>query len=382
MKILIAADSFKDALDTFGVCAAISRGVAIANPELDIQCFPLADGGEGSVDVLAHHLGGQKQSVQVSDPLGRKITTDYLLAQDSTVAILEMAKACGLQLLTPEERNPLRTSSYGLGEMIADAIDRGVDKIVLAIGGSATNDAGIGMATALGIQFLDESGAILPGIGADLLAVKSIHWPEELRTKLSKVEFSVLCDVKNKLYGPQGAAHVFGKQKGATPAAIEQLDAGLKNIAVVLREEELAQHEGAGAAGGLGFGAMVFLNARLHRGIDLIMEMTNFEAAVRTADLILTGEGKIDGQTADGKLIQGITALATKHQKPVIAFCGALEAPPQAVHQLGLQAAFSICNQPLSLAQALANTAANLEATAYNITQTLTCWTKPYTTIA
>lgn len=367
MRILIAADSFKDALDSFGVCASISKGFKLAHPEFEVHSFPLADGGEGTSDILAHHLGGRKRRLLVADPLLRTIQTDYLLSADGKTAFIELAKSSGLQLLKVSERNPMFTTTFGFGEMINDAISQGVNKIILAIGGSATNDAGIGMARALGFEFLDNDDKELLGKGADLTHLSRIVGHEKNAHKLSKISFSVICDVKNPLLGPNGAAKVYAGQKGASDEEIIILNTGLQNLAKIAGKENLADTEGAGAAGGMGFGAMVFLNATLHRGIDLIMQLTQFENQIKSFDLIITGEGKIDGQTAQGKLVQGITSIAAKHHKPVIALCGTLEASPAEISSIGLQAAFSISTIPQTLELALKNTAINLESTAFNI---------------
>lgn len=371
MKILIAADSFKDALDSFTVCKAIERGLKKANPLLQTQCFPMADGGEGTSDILAYHLGGIKRELIVCDPLFRSVKTDYLVLEGGKTACIEMAKSSGLQLLTPSERNPLLTTTYGMGEMILDAINQGVKKIVLAIGGSATNDAGIGMVSALGFKFLDKNGLKLKGIGGDLIHIQKIVPDDRIKDQLAQVRFSVICDVINPLYGPQGAAHIYASQKGATDDDIVLLDKGLKNIAKITNHSEIAKKQGAGAAGGLGFGAMIFLNATLYRGIDLIIDMTEFEKQVKSSDIIITGEGKVDGQTSQGKLIMGITSCAAKNRKSVIALCGVLEASTEQIKKMGLHSAFSINLEPFNLKQALSETEKNLESAAYNIAKLL-----------
>ncbi len=367
MNILIAADSFKDALDTFGVCDAIAKGIQLANPNIKITKFPLADGGEGTSDILMHHLGGHKKEIVVCDPLLRPIHTDYVISEDGKTAFIELAKSSGLQLLADNERNPMLTSTYGLGEMINDAIHEGVTNIVLSIGGSATNDAGMGMAVALGFRFYDEAGQMLDGRGQNLAKVVHMEVDDEVKEALTKISFTTICDVTNPLYGSQGAAHVFGAQKGATQEDILLLDKGLIHFAKVMETISMAEKDGAGAAGGVGFGAMLFLQSKLCKGIQLVMEMTKFEDAVRRCDLVITGEGRLDGQTAHGKLIQGVSAKAAKHHKPVIALCGALIASTEDIRNLGLKAAFSISNGPQSLEQALKNTTQNLEQTAFNV---------------
>ena len=372
MNILIACDSFKDALDAPSVCRAIERGLHIADPSVSTRIFPLADGGEGLSDILNFHLGLKTIEVKVHDPLFRKIKAIYNISMDGTTAFIEMAQAAGLQLLTPEERNPLKTTTFGVGEMITDALKKDVKRIVIGIGGSATNDLGIGMAAALGWQFFDKNGEKLLGIGGDLGKIEMITSPSRLhrdfvpqQNKMEKdIIFEVMCDVKNPLLGKTGAAHVYSRQKGASDADIEVLENGAVNFCKVSNCPKV-EIEGAGAAGGLGFGAFFFLNAIIKSGINALMDLTNFDKEVEWADVIFTGEGRLDSQTAHGKLIAGIVSRA--RQKPVIALCGALDAPPQYLKDLGLKAAFSIAQKPCSLREALATTAENLEKTAYHV---------------
>ena len=369
MKILIATDSFKDALSALRVCQAIERGVKLADDAIETILFPLADGGEGTSEILTYHTGGSWQTVQVHDPLFRPIQAGYGISADGTTAFIEMAQAAGLQLLQPAERNPLKTSTYGVGELIKDAIQKGAQHIMLGIGGSATNDAGIGMAGALGYGFaVDAVGTmdVRDLVGENLTRIggiigKSAHW---------HISTSVLCDVDNPLLGPQGAAYVYARQKGATEEAIQHLDAGLQHFAAILQQHfgrDFSNIPGAGAAGGMGAGAMAFLNATLKPGIQTVLELTGFEKKLQGIDLILTGEGKIDHQTQHGKLIKGITEKANPLGIPVIALCGTLSASPEEIQALGLQAAFSILDRPLSLTEALSETAILLEQTAFHL---------------
>lgn len=364
-KILIAADSFKDALPASEVCKALERGIQAARPDLQTRCFPLADGGEGSFEVLAAHLGLKSVEMDACDPLGRPIRAVYGRSADGTTACIEMAQTAGIQLLLPEERNPLKTTTFGTGLQIAHAWKNGARRIILAIGGSATNDAGMGMAAALGWQFLDKNGAALAPIGAHLDKVHRIVSPPGKW----EMDVQVICDVTNPLFGPQGAAYVYARQKGADDAAILALDTGLQHFYGIINQSAsisgmptLAAHPGAGAAGGMGYGAMVFLHATLRRGIDLVLELTKFDQQLTWADLIVTGEGKIDAQTASGKLVQGICQHAAAQQIPVVAFCGKLEATTADIEAIGLQAARSI-NGPddSDLAEMLRKTAQNLE---------------------
>lgn len=367
MKILVAADSFKDSLDSLRVCEAICRGLKQANANFEISIFPLADGGEGTSDILAYHLGGKKAKIKVCDPLFRTIEADYLISGDNKTAFIEMAKASGLQLLSTSERNPLLTSTFGVGQMIQDAIEKGVEKITLAIGGSATNEGGIGMATALGIELYDGHNTKLRGTGEDLGHLAKISFNENTRKKLSKISFSVICDVTNQLSGPTGASFIYGAQKGADDNMIKILDTGLIKLAKLTKADDLANLPGAGAAGGLGFGAMTFLGAKLFRGIDMIMQMTDFEKHIQGVDVIITGEGRIDDQTSEGKLIHGVASMGLKYHIPVIALCGSLGLNSKIIKDLGLTAAFSITPHPVDLDIALRDTEINLETTSYNV---------------
>ncbi len=371
MKILIATDSFKDALPAIKVCEAIARGIKNAAPDIETILFPLGDGGEGTAEVLTFHAQGQMIDLQVHDPLFRPIKAAYGISADGKIAFIEMAEAAGLQLLKPSERNPLQTSTFGVGEMIAHAIQNGVSKVLLCIGGSATNDAGIGMAGALGYQFLDNEGAVM---AKENLIGKSLHKLERLIPPPAQaaIETVVLCDVDNPLFGEKGAALVYARQKGADETAIAQLDKGLQHVARILQNhfgKDFSALSGAGAAGGLGAGAMAFLNAQLRPGIDTVLDITDFEKKLSGVDLIITGEGRIDVQTLHGKLISGLVKRAKGI--PVIALCGALLATPEELKQIGLQAAFSILNRPMNLEEALQQTTNLLEHTAQQVCRLL-----------
>lgn len=362
MHILIACDSFKDALSAHEVCRAIARGSKRARPGLHVTEMPLSDGGEGVLAILRRTLSLAPVTRTVADPLFRPVTASYGISVDGQTAMVEMAKASGLELLTLAERNPLLTSTFGTGELLADARARGATRVVLGSGGSATNDAGIGVAAALGWQFLNAEGGKVSPVGGKLGEIAGIVPPKELPF----AEVNVLCDVTNPLFGPHGAAFVYGKQKGGSDAALQQLDLGLRHITRLV-EEQLgkkgwADVPGAGSAGGLGFGAMAFLGAKLRRGIDMVMELVGFDEAARGADLIITGEGKLDEQSMQGKLVQGVVSRAGK--TPVIALCGRLALSQEQVKQMGLKAAYSINPVEKPLAEMLAETAANLEKTA------------------
>jgi glycerate kinase len=360
MNVLVACDSFKDALPADAACAAISRGLKQTNPDGFVTEMPLSDGGEGLLDVLGKALDLRWIDRQVRDPLGRPVTGRYGLSADGKTAVVEMARASGLQLLTLEERDPRKTSTFGTGELLADAKARGARHALLAIGGSATNDAGIGVAAALGWRFLDANGKDVPPDGGHL---KDVARMVPAPAPFEKVE--VLCDVNNPLYGPRGAAWIYGRQKGGSDPVLAELDDGLKHIAQLVKTElgrDVADWPGAGAAGGLGYGTVAFLGAELRRGIEIVLDITGFDAAARAADLIITGEGHLDGQSAQGKLIQGLCSRAGK--TPVIALCGKLSATPDEVKSIGLKAAYSINKVERPLAEMLAKTAVNLETTA------------------
>jgi glycerate kinase len=360
MNILVACDSFKDALPADAVCRAIAAGLKKSHPTAMVTEMPLSDGGEGLLDVLRGPLALHWVDAQVSDPLGRPITGRYGLSADRKTCVVEMAEASGLQRLTLAERDPRLTSTFGTGQLLADARARGATHAILAIGGSATNDAGIGAAVALGWGFLDRSGKGLPPDGGHLKDIaKLVPAPAPFD------DMEVLCDVTNPLFGPNGAAWIYGRQKGGSDAVLAELDDGLEHLASVVKAElsrDVADLPGAGAAGGLGYGAVAFLGARLRRGIEIVLDLTGFDAAARQADLIITGEGHLDGQSAQGKLIQGLCGRA--QETPVIALCGKLSATPEQIKAIGLKTAYCINSEERPLAEMLANTAVNLEKTA------------------
>lgn len=373
MRILIAPDSFKDALPAVEVCRAIEKGILKADETSTIIQFPLADGGEGTAGILAWHNEGEMVKASFSDPLMRKIEAQYGISADGKTAFIESAETAGLQLLKSTERNCMNTTTFGTGEMIRHAIKSGARKIILGLGGSATNDAGMGMATALGYRFFDENEVELEPVGKNLSKVVRID-ETELMPDLKNVEFVTLYDVHNPLYGEKGAAFVFAPQKGANAEEVELLDEGLQHFALKLKTSFLVETEtikGAGAAGGMGAGVVAFLNARLVPGIEYVLEATGFEKQLEDAGLVITGEGTIDEQSLDGKVIRGVAALAAKHGVPVIAFCGKLEIENEQIEKLGLLAAFSIIQKPVSLEVAIENVAADLESLAYNVARTV-----------
>lgn len=360
MRILIAPDSFKDALPAAEVCHAIAAGLRIGHPEATFREFPMADGGEGALAVLSWHLGLRPTAIDAVDALRRPLRASYGIAEDGRTAIVEMATTAGLELLSDTERDAGATTTYGTGLMIIDAAMRGVERIVLAIGGSATTDAGIGIAAASGWQFLDASGREVPPVGNSLSSIERVvptpHSPS--------FTVDVMCDVDNPLYGPQGAAWMYGAQKGADAATMARLDAGLRHLATKLGRLDAAEQPGAGAAGGVGFGAVVFLKAQLHRGIDVIMDLTRFDAALTATDLVICGEGHLDAQTLRGKLIHGICQRARRFNIPVIALCGRISASREQIEAIGLRDAICINEPGTALQEALQKTGANLTRTA------------------
>ncbi|GAB3989562.1 glycerate kinase [Spirosoma daeguense] len=360
MKILLAPDKFKGSLTASEVCQAMTRGILQAQPKANIVSVPMADGGEGTADVLTHTTNGRWLTLSVQDPLGRPVEAGYGISGDGKTAFIEMAQASGLRLLRSAEYDPFQTTTYGTGELIRHAIEQGVSQIVLGIGGSATNDAGTGMAAALGWQFLGKANQPLRPCGGNLHQIQTIIPPENRW----KGTVSVACDVTNPLTGPQGATYIYGPQKGAQPDDLPVLDAGMQHWANVVQQQfnlELTNVAGAGAAGGLGAGAMLFLNGNLTEGVNLVIRHTQLADKLDDVDLVLTGEGRIDNQTLQGKLIAGIVQLAKARNIPTIALCGSLQLSPDELDELGLTSAFSVVPGPVTLADALANAATYLE---------------------
>lgn len=366
MKILLAPDKFKGSLTASEVCAAMTDGILLARPEATVIAVPMADGGEGTAGVLAQATGGNWVTVTVQDPLGRRVEAGYGISGDGTTAFIEMAQASGLRLLKPTEYDPFRASTFGTGELISHAMGQGIGRIVLGIGGSATNDAGTGMAAALGWRFLDKAGQTLQPCGGNLGQIETMIAPDTAWHGT----VDVACDVTNPLVGPQGATYIYGPQKGAKPTDLTVLDTGMQHWAEVVRAQfgvDLLRMPGAGAAGGLGAGAVLFLSGKLTEGIHLVMQHTQLAEKMAGADLILTGEGRIDDQTLQGKLIAGITHMARKEAIPVVALCGSLNLSPDELTELGLTSAFSIVPGPASLDDALTNAAAYLKQTTFRV---------------
>jgi glycerate kinase len=374
MRVIIAPDKFKHSLSSLEVCHAIERGIKLVYPDAECLHFPMADGGDGLLEVLSTYVQVEKRSVEVRDPLGKLIQTSYLLAKDGSTAFIEMAQASGLQLLKPEEYNCAQTNTYGTGQLILDAVNCGVNEIILGIGGSATNDGGMGMAKALGYDFLDAEGRSLYPCGANLIGVHAIQAPGQ--DLFERVQVRVVCDVENPLTGLQGASRVYAAQKGADLALIDELEQGMQHYAQVLKatfHQDVDQIPGAGAAGGLGAGGLVFLHAQLQKGADLVIERSGLAAALEGTDWVITGEGKLDAQTLHGKLIAAISSLANSKGIPLMAFCGSLDLTDHQLAKLGIRHAYPILKDGMAIADAMQNADGYLTE---RVTEAFACFSK------
>lgn len=355
MRTVIAIDSFKGSLSSWDAGCAAGEGLKRAIPNAQTQVFPVADGGEGTVEALVRGLGGQKRTVTAADPLGRPRLCEYGVVDNGRTAIMEMSAAAGIFLLTDRERNPLYTTTYGVGEMIADAIQNGCRHFVIGIGGSATNDGGIGMLQALGFAFSDKNGQPVSRGAIGLRDLEKIDVGGALPA-LSECTFRIACDVKNPLCGENGCSAIFGPQKGADAASIAQMDKWLEayaQLASQVSETADKTAPGAGAAGGIGFAFKAFLNAELVSGIDLILSEIGIEDAIKNADLVITGEGRLDAQTVMGKAPFGIAKIAQKYKKPVIAFSGCVTPEATVCNTAGINAFFPILRTVCTLSEAL-----------------------------
>jgi len=343
MKIAIVPNAFKGSLTAAQAADCIERGFRKALPDLCIVKIPMADGGDGTVLAIVAATGGRPVKCRVADPLGRKIRSGFGVTGDGRTAVIEMASASGLALLKPGERNPLLTSSRGTGELIRAALDLKVKEILVGIGGSATNDGGMGMARALGVRFYDQKNRELADNGGALATLSRIDI-SGLDQRLKTTKVLVACDVDNPLCGPRGAARVYGPQKGATPAMVNQLDAGLKRLAAVIKKDlgiKIDKLPGAGAAGGLGAGLVAFLGARMRPGVEIVSDAIGLESKLAGCNLVVTGEGRLDGQTVFGKAPAGVARVAQKLGIPVIAICGSLSPDAGKVRAIGIAAFFS-----------------------------------------
>ena len=348
--MLIAPQEFKGSLTSREAVEAIGRGARVAAPAAELDLLPLSDGGPGFVEAMLAALGGERRTVTVRDPLGRPVPADFALADGGHTAVIEMAEAAGLRRLRVDERDASRASTVGVGDLVRAALDGGARRLLVGIGGSATNDGGAGMAQALGARLLDGDGHELPPGGAALARLARIEL-QDLDPRIAACEVIAATDVRNPLCGPEGASAVFGPQKGADPAMVTALDAALDNFATVIARDlgiEVRAMPGAGAAGGLGAGLVAFLSARLQPGFPLVSEATGLPERLRVCDLVLTGEGRLDGQTGYGKTVAGVATLGTAAGVPVVALCGGLAGGWQSLLESGLTAAFSIATGPLT----------------------------------
>ncbi len=379
MKVVIAPDSFKGSLSASEVSGNIEKGVRKVFKSADIICIPMADGGEGTVQSLVDSTKGVIVSTRVKGPLLKEVDAFYGILGDGTTAVIEMAAASGLPLLREDERNPMKATTYGTGELIKHALDKGCRKIIIGIGGSATNDGGAGMIKALGARLLDKDGNDLGYGGGCLGDIEAIDL-SSMDERLKSCKIVAACDVDNPLIGHRGASHVFGPQKGADPEMVKILDKNLEHYAEVVERTtgtSIKDFPGAGAAGGLGGGLLAFLGAELKRGIDIVIEATDFEEKIKDADIVITGEGMMDYQTQYGKTPYGVAQVARKYNIPVVAIVGSVGQNAEALYDLGFSGIFSIINRPMTLAEAMAKGAELLERTSESVMRMVKACLKP-----
>ncbi|MCC6793572.1 MAG: glycerate kinase [Candidatus Hydrogenedentes bacterium] len=355
MRVVIAPDSYKECATAARVSNAIAAGVKRACPNAEIVCVPMADGGEGTVEALVSATKGTLQTTRVTGPMGQPVDAMWGMLGDGHTAVIEMATASGLALVPRDKRDPRVATTRGTGELIRAALDRGVTGMILGIGSSATNDGGAGMAQALGYSLFDENGNELPPGGAALARLAHVD-SSKVHPRLAHCEVLVACDVTNPLCGQNGASRVYGPQKGATPEMVEELDAALRHYATIIEAElkpGVSVIPGSGAAGGMGAGLMAFAGGRLQSGIELVADAAQLDVAISNADLVITGEGRIDGQTVNGKTPVGVARVARRFRVPVVALAGSLGPGYQSVYEHGVHAVFSICDSPMKLDDAI-----------------------------
>jgi len=354
LKVLVAPDKFKGSLSAKQVASAIKKGIIRAMHDAVVEVCPMADGGEGMVEALLDSLGGERREVIVKGPMGERVKAGYGILPGS-IAVIEMSSAAGLWMVPMEKRNPMLATTYGVGELIKDALAENIRRIIIGIGGSATNDGGTGMAKALGVKFMDDHGREL-GYGGQILArIKKIDI-SGLDSRTKSAEILAACDVTNPLCGEKGAACVYAPQKGATMQMVKELDDGLRNFSQVIKNElgvDVADIPGAGAAGGTGAGLATFLGARLLPGVEIVAETVGLREKMGGADIVVTGEGRIDGQTLSGKTLFGVARISKEMGIPVIAFAGSVEKDADSLHDNGVLAMFSISDGPISLEESL-----------------------------
>lgn len=371
MKFVLAPDSFKGNLTSLQVAEALEKGIRRVLPNAICIKIPMADGGEGTVQSLVDATGGKFVRKTVTGPAGKPIYARYGLLADGETAVVEMAEASGLPLVSGKDKNPLKTTTYGTGELMLDAIKRGAKKIIIGIGGSATNDGGVGMAQALGVHFFNKQGNIIGdhGCGGMLNKIERIDM-KGLNPSVRKTQVIVACDVTNPLCGKTGASNVFGPQKGATPAMVKVLDANLKHLGKIIERDlkkDVMSIKGAGAAGGLGAGLVAFARAKMKRGIDIVVDATEIGKHIKGADLVITGEGRIDFQTAFGKTPAGVARAARKYRVPTVAIGGGITDDANGVFKHGIDGLESACARDMSLEEAMGNSIAHLENAAERV---------------
>ncbi|AYD39529.1 glycerate kinase [Clostridium fermenticellae] len=376
--ILLAPDSFKESMTAKEVCIAMEKGIKKVDSEINCIQVPMADGGEGTMQSLIDATNGKIYSIKVVGPISNEVEAQYGILGNGQVGVIEMASASGIHLVSKEKRNPLITTTYGTGQLIKACLDKGVKKILIGIGGSATNDGGVGAIQALGAKFLDEQGKEIGFGGCELGKLKRIDL-SNLDERLSKVEIEVACDVNNPLCGKNGASNIFGPQKGALKEMIILLDKNLKHYADIIKEQygkDIVNIPGAGAAGGLGAGLVAFLDGKLEKGIDLVIKYSRLEEKIKFCDTVFTGEGSIDYQTKFGKTPIGVARLAKKYNKPVIALAGNVGNNIGDLYENAIDSIFGIMGGVNSLEEALRNGKENIERTSENIMRLIRCSSK------
>ncbi|ALC55029.1 glycerate kinase [Bacillus thuringiensis] len=369
MKVVIASDSYKESLKAIEVCEAIERGFRAIFPNAKYVKIPIGDGGEGTVESLVDATGGRIISISVTGPLRESVQAFYGVSKDKKTAFIEMAAASGLQHVPVEKRNPLITTTKGTGELILHALNQGAEYIILGLGGSATNDGGAGMLAALGVRFINDKGEVIDPSGGTLHSIVAIDF-SQMDPRLKGVKIEAACDVDNPLVGMQGASFVFGRQKGANIEMMKELDENLKHYANILKRyvsSDVSEIPGAGAAGGMGAAVISVLKGDLRRGIEIVLDYTNFDKHIEDADLIITGEGRIDEQTAYGKAPVGVAGRAKRFSVPVIAIGGSVSSDYSAVYEKGIDAVFSITTRLMTLEEAYRVAEENIEMTTKNI---------------
>ncbi len=371
MRVVIAIDSFKGSLSSIEAGNAVKEAICRLDHTAEVVVKPLADGGEGTVEALSCGPDAELVEICVNGPLMTQVDAKYCILKDTNTAVIEMAAAAGITLIPAEQRNPLETTTYGVGELIKDAIQRGCRRFIVGIGGSATNDGGTGMLSALGVQFLDEAGWPIPLEAKGLKELRKICMDSMLK-ELKECTFQIACDVVNPLCGAQGCSAIYGPQKGATPDMISQMDGWLCNYGELTKAVSAKadmEAPGAGAAGGLGFAFVAYTNATLRSGIQIVLDETNIEEEIKAADIVVTGEGRLDAQTVMGKAPIGVAKLAKKYGKKVIAFCGCATADAEICNEHGIDAYFPILRGITTLEEALDkdNAYNNLRSSAYQV---------------